>query len=190
MAKKHIPIEPTLGEHTADFLRRYLEATRPWVPVDEMCESPIEKALFVQLLTQGFRFGYEVMVGQEGRSPHFDDGGVAGGHAVHIGGYAPDALFVWPQVDVGKYRADFVVEHAFEYRGNREQRAVAAIECDGHDFHERTKQQAARDRKRDREFQRIGLPVLRFTGSEIWKDAARCAFEVIRHFNKYVSWED
>jgi very-short-patch-repair endonuclease len=49
-----------------------------------------------------------------------------------------------------------------------------AVECDGHYFHERTKEQAAQDRKRDRELQKDGFIVLRFTGSQIWVDPILC----------------
>ena len=49
---------------------------------------------------------------------------------------------------------------------------LIAVECDGHEFHEKTKQQAARDKARDRD---------RFTGSEIWKDPGACADEVLVH---------
>ena len=44
------------------------------------------------------------------------------------------------------------------------------IECDGHDFHEKTKEQAAKDKKRDRELMALGYRVIRFTGSEIYDD--------------------
>jgi len=46
-----------------------------------------------------------------------------------------------------------------------------AIELDGHEFHERTKEQAQRDRERDRNLAAIGYQVLRYTGSEIYKDS-------------------
>ena len=52
------------------------------------------------------------------------------------------------------------------------------VECDGHEFHERTKEQAARDRSRDRELTLNGWTVLRFTGSEVHKSAAMCAEQV------------
>jgi very-short-patch-repair endonuclease len=52
------------------------------------------------------------------------------------------------------------------------------IECDGHEWHERTKQQAAYDRARDRELAILGIPTLRFTGSEIVHSAERCAREI------------
>lgn len=57
--------------------------------------------------------------------------------------------------------------------------AYMAIECDGHEWHDRTKQQASADRARDRELLRVGVPVVRFTGSDIHHDADRCAVEVI-----------
>jgi len=43
-----------------------------------------------------------------------------------------------------------------------------AIELDGHDFHERTKEQARRDKSRDRALTMAGWKVLRFTGSEVY----------------------
>lgn len=61
----------------------------------------------------------------------------------------------------------------------------AAIECDGHDFHERTKDQARRDRSRDRELQARGFRVFRFTGSEIFKDPMKCAREVYEALVKF-----
>lgn len=54
------------------------------------------------------------------------------------------------------------------------------IECDGHDFHERTKEQAIRDRERDRRLQQHGETIFRFTGSEIWNNAIGCADQVLR----------
>lgn len=53
------------------------------------------------------------------------------------------------------------------------------IECDGHDYHERTKEQARRDREKDRAFQRAGWIIARFTGSEIYADAEKCACEAL-----------
>ena len=49
--------------------------------------------------------------------------------------------------------------------------ARLVVECDGFDFHERTKEQASRDRRRDRALQRAGFKVYRYTGSDIWADA-------------------
>lgn len=72
---------------------------------------------------------------------------------------------VWcvPQAQLGPYRVDFLL---IDQRHTPARRSI--IECDGHDFHERTKKQAQRDRSRDRWFTTSGMPVLRFTGSEIY----------------------
>jgi len=52
------------------------------------------------------------------------------------------------------------------------------VECDGHDFHERTKEQAEHDRSKDRAIQAAGIPILRFTGREIWRDPVMVALEI------------
>ena len=72
----------------------------------------------------------------------------------------------------GRYRLDFGITAP---NGQR-----LAVECDGHDFHERTKEQARNDKSRDRALTAEGWKVLRFTGSEIFKDARRCAGEVAK----------
>jgi very-short-patch-repair endonuclease len=53
------------------------------------------------------------------------------------------------------------------------------VECDGHDFHEKTKEQARRDKQRDRFLQSRGYKVLRYTGSEIWADPTECSDEIL-----------
>lgn len=75
------------------------------------------------------------------------------------------------QYQVGRYRADFLL---VGFNG-----AAIIVECDGHNFHERTKEQAARDRQRDRDLQAAGFIVLRFTGSELWADPMKCGREAI-----------
>jgi hypothetical protein len=52
------------------------------------------------------------------------------------------------------------------------------VECDGHDFHERTKEQAKRDRSRDRAIQQMGITIFRFTGSEIYQTPLKCARQI------------
>lgn len=46
------------------------------------------------------------------------------------------------------------------------------IYADGHTYHERTEKQALRDRNIDRELQKLGFKVLRYTGQEIRKDCS------------------
>lgn len=95
---------------------------------------------------------------------------------------APNAGFerqtrVFTQVAYKSYRLDLLIElPEYKYR--------VAVECDGHDFHERTKEQARRDRKRDRAMTTDGLAFLRFTGSEIYGDAIACGRDVLRYFDE------
>lgn len=72
--------------------------------------------------------------------------------------------------DSGWYHVDIVIRDQVS--------APIYIECDGHAFHERTPEQAARDKRRDRWLTRTGV-VLRFTGSEINRDPTGCAAEVL-----------
>lgn len=58
------------------------------------------------------------------------------------------------------------------------------IECDGHDYQERTKEQAQKDRAKDRAFISAGLDLLRFTGSEIYNDHTRCSNEILNFMHK------
>lgn len=55
-----------------------------------------------------------------------------------------------------------------------------AVELDGHDFHERTKHQAARDKSRDRALTANGWTCLRFAGSEVYADPVACAEQIQR----------
>ncbi|MCP4083202.1 MAG: DUF559 domain-containing protein [Planctomycetaceae bacterium] len=75
-----------------------------------------------------------------------------------------------PQVKVGRYRLDFALEA---------QTFKLAIEIDGHDYHS-SKEQRAADYQRDRSLQMRGWRVVRFSGSEVVRDAAHCVLEVIR----------
>jgi very-short-patch-repair endonuclease len=71
-----------------------------------------------------------------------------------------------------RYRVDFLVSRA----GSRRK---LAIELDGHDFHERTPQQAANDKRRERILTRNGFVVLRFTGMEVVGNSKKCVEEVV-----------
>jgi len=147
------------------------------------CESPIERAMAAALIVAGGKLAE--------RSFFADDRGrlmVLGMHFKDP--TALDWFSIQPQVQLGEYRVDFLVTYshiaipAFERAGYEPVSQQAVVECDGHDFHERTKEQAKRDKQRDRTLQAMGLPVFRFTGSEIWNAPFRCASEVLIHLQK------
>lgn len=101
------------------------------------------------------------------------------------------------QVDLEPFRADFVLASNFGPDVDT-MPWVIAVELDGHEFHERTKHQARRDRSRDRFMTAHDIKVLRFTGSEVWHDAYGCALEAMklatrlqqrnmdRHFERWI----
>lgn len=83
-------------------------------------------------------------------------------------------LVAAPQVRALGYVCDFVVFI------EQVSRLAVCVECDGHEWHERTQQQASYDRARDRQLlARLGLPTVRFTGSDIHRDAEACAAELV-----------
>ncbi len=81
------------------------------------------------------------------------------------------------QVQIGPHRVDFAIEIPRK----------VVIECDGHAFHEKTKEQAQKDKARDRYLQIEGWAVLRFTGSEIFRNADACVVEVLNLLKRQAS---
>lgn len=122
------------------------------------CESPIEAKLVLALFEH----------------PEFDSMLVRVGASVPYFGCLIDELELCPQFVIGSYRCDF----AFRQSHPNGTQTRIIVECDGHDFHERTKEQAQRDKSRDRYLQANGWKVLRFTGSEIHRTPEKCAAEI------------
>src|SRR5215469_3608 len=129
----------------------------------DRCESPIEQIMLFGLLVTFATYFSETW------SETAD-----GFRFLTIGTRELGHVILGLQVDLGRYRVDFLLGAA-GVAGNRR----IVIECDGHDFHERTATQAQRDRSRDRWMQtEHGFIVLRFTGREIYGNTARCAGEI------------
>lgn len=85
---------------------------------------------------------------------------------------------VSPQQRIGNYIVDFLV--------NIPVIGINIIfECDGHDFHEKTKEQAQRDKSRDRYLKSQGYDVYRFTGSEIYNSPFKVMIEVGEILKRY-----
>jgi len=106
----------------------------------------------------------------------------------------PDVLVIEPQAQLGEYRVDFLLtyqecipdfDHKERFRdgteipGTKDVTVHLIVECNGHDYHDRSREQASRDRERDRELKKLGYEVFRYTGSDIWKDPLACATEAV-----------
>lgn len=175
MATEHViaKAQAIFVERLADYRENYeAEAEKPEfrAPLDfeimwddaaaNYCQSPIEQILLAELMFMDTGYGPSPI---EIWSQDY-----------------PDALRTLPrqaclvaQYPVGTYTLDFAVF----VQGFAGDRLMLAVECDGHNYH-KTKEQCRHDRKRDRWLQRHGWQVVRFTGSEIFEDAAACAEEV------------
>lgn len=139
----------------SDPLAEYLETS---------CESPIEHMLVTALVRRRTE--------QMSICAHMQD------IEISLCKFPDVRLAVALQAEVKPYRFDILL-------GVRIDSVISwlVVECDGHDWHDRTKEQAAHDRSRDRALQRAGFDVFRFTGREIWRDGDKCADEIFQWVN-------
>lgn len=84
-----------------------------------------------------------------------------------------------------KYYLDFCY-HAADMLGEDSPNSTfrLAIECDGHEFHERTKEQVIHDNEKDYYLKMQGWDVLHFSGSEIYKSPEDCAFRAMKYIEE------
>lgn len=136
-----------------------------------ICESPIEKMLLMHLL-------HKVSLIETHRDHFYFD---------------IDNIYVMfsPRVSIlsGKFRIDIAAEVEYRLPGepqDKDPRTMKfAIECDGFEFHS-SKEQMQNDYQRERDIQIYGCHVIRFTGSEIFADPAKCAEEVFKIISTYL----
>jgi very-short-patch-repair endonuclease len=70
------------------------------------------------------------------------------------------------QVNIGPYIADFLYLDRY------------VIEVDGHDYHS-SKEQMQHDYSRDRYMKKKGYEVMRFTGTEVYREANNCVTQMM-----------
>lgn len=117
------------------------------------CESPVEQLLALEL--QELRLEY-------------------------ISQYNPyvDVVKIEKQQEIkcgkNKYRVDFLIPVIYKNQENK----CFIVECDGYEFHQKTKEQVEKDNKRQRDLQKEGYEVIRFSGTEIYHRPYQCAMEI------------
>lgn len=152
----------------------------------DLCESPLE-----QLLLLDFMFIFD------GQAINFPDG-------LHLRGIfiGPEVAFhpnlsqfyldIKPQFPLvikkrdGRefieisYRADFLITLERKDFGSFERTQITKliVEADGHNYHEKTKEQAQYDKSRDRSFLAEGFATMRFTGREVNNDVVKAVSEI------------
>lgn len=60
------------------------------------------------------------------------------------------------------------------------------IEIDGHEWHEKTKEQVKADKEREREFLKFNFIPIRFSGSEVFHNTINCVKEVIEIIASFI----
>lgn len=152
----------------------------------QCCESPIERVFFAALLATS-----------DSICESMDPPRIVFS-STRVGAYSHGAseVTICPQAVLGNRRVDFLLHYFTTFPawdpikkevtipGGVDREARLIVECDGHDFHEKTKEQAGRDKARDRELQSLGVPIFHFTGSEIWRDPIGCAKASLKHLAK------
>ena len=117
------------------------------------CESPIEQLLAIELERINLKNIYEL-------NPFID------------------VIEIEKQKEIkcGKktYRVDFLIPVVYKNQENK----MFVVECDGHEFHQKTKEQVENDNKRQRDLQKEGYEIIRFSGTEIWHKSYQCACEI------------
>lgn len=79
------------------------------------------------------------------------------------------------------YRADFTIWYDEIVNREMEEDFALVIECDGHEFHQKTKKQVEKDNKREYDLKMNGWEILRFSGSEIYNNPMECADKIIKY---------
>lgn len=144
--------------------------------LDPLGKSPVEAALghaLLRLMLDPKEFGppeYANLFFPTGEIRSMDE-------VPPIKGVKLGVINVAPGCWADQYQSDYLLD--VKAPGSR--RVVrGTLECDGHDFHEKTPEQVSHDRKRDRDFQAGGITVLRFPGYEIFDRPDHCAREAIK----------
>ena len=82
-------------------------------------------------------------------------------------------IYYKPQFKIGNYFVDFILAYK-DFHGFI---SKVVVELDGHDFHDKDKQQRAYEKSRDRFLSRQGVITLHFTGTELYKDPYKSVLE-------------
>lgn len=97
-------------------------------------------------------------------------------------------IFIQPQIEIEidnkKYIADFEVEYDELCNPKLKKDFALVIECDGYEFHQKTKKQVEYDNKREYDLKINNYQILRFSGSEIYKDPIDCAERVFKYIEE------
>jgi len=152
----------------------------------EPFSSPIEKVFIAAMVARAWAPGFIASGEAEmaNRDALLDELGLEPGSLAGARFYVTSSrrCFAFAQHSMRLGSRTIRPDFAFVYLGlpeaAKETTTRVVVELDGHDFHERTPEQAQSDKSRDRELQAKGWHVLRFTGREVLRRPEECLEEV------------
>jgi len=127
----------------------------------ESCESPIEKLFLIE-------FKYRIKA-----EPY------------------EEYYWIMPQYKINNYRVDFLVYYHYfskwifeenEYPKQNKDKCLI-VETDSHLWHGSTPEQFTKEKERERELQKEGWHIMRFSGREIYRNVEKCVDETIEYFS-------
>lgn len=173
-------VEDTIVKWVADEARlSVLELQAQIADLIYQCESPIEQMLAIALIKSGARIRTHSDISEEIAEAFSEPPSDPFCYWVDAKVIKRDVFSreepyfsLFPQFKVGTRRADFLLEliSSGDLAGEK-----LIVECDGYQHHDSTAEYRIKDKLKERELMMEGYQVLRFTGSEIFKDAAKCA---------------
>lgn len=84
-----------------------------------------------------------------------------------------------------KYVVDFYFEEDENVnKFNTDKKII--IECDGYEFHQKTKEQVKHDNEREYDLKMAGYEILRFSGSQIYNEPFKCAEDTYNYIMKLI----
>lgn len=97
-------------------------------------------------------------------------------------------LYFEPQVEIQtknkKYIVDFYIESDSCINKFIKKDFKLIIECDGYNFHQKTKKQVDYDNQREYDLKMEKYEILRFSGSKIYNEPIKCAEEILEYIRE------
>jgi len=99
-----------------------------------------------------------------------------------------DGLYFEPQYEIQtenkKYIVDFLIFGDEFVNSFLKKDFQLIIECDGYDFHQKTKKQVDYDNQREYDLKMEKYEILRFSGSKIYNEPIKCANEILNYIRE------
>lgn len=98
-------------------------------------------------------------------------------------------VFIEPQIEIMCNKKLYIVDFEIKYdemcNPSLKKDFNLAIECDGYDFHQKTKKQVEYDNKREYDLKMAGYQILRFSGSEIYNNPYECINRLFNYLEEF-----